>query len=126
MAIGSTHSQARALRRNATEAEVALWQHLRGRRLIGLKFRRQAPIERFIVDFYCPEKRLIVEVDGGQHTAESDQARTGRLEALGYKVIRFWNNDVLGNTLAVLETIKARAEALPSRFTGKEPASNFN
>lgn len=126
MAICSTHSQARALRRNATEAEVALWQRLRGRRLIGLKFRRQAPIERFIVDFYCPEKRLIVEVDGGQHTAESDRARTERLEALGYKVIRFWNNDVLGNTLAVLETIRARAEALPSRFTGKGPSSNFN
>src|SRR5690606_41431320 len=120
------HRQPRALVGDSTGDEVALWQPLRGRRLSGLQFRRQAPIERFIVDFYCPEKRLIVEVDGGQHTAESDRARTERLEALGYKVIRFWNNDVLGNTLAVLETIKARAEALPSRFTGKEPASNFD
>ena len=101
-----------------------LWWHLRGRRLGGLKFRRQVSIEHFIVDFACPEKRLIVEVDGGQHTAESDRERTLRLEELGYRLIRFWNNDVLENTVAVLETIHAEADTLPSRFRRKEPSSN--
>ena len=101
-----------------------LWWHLRGRRLGGLKFRRQVSIEHFIVDFACPEKRLIVEVDGGQHTAESDRERTLRLEELGYRLIRFWNNDVLENTVAVLETIQAEADTLPSRFRRKEPSSN--
>ena len=101
-----------------------LWWHLRGRRLGGLKFRRQVSIEHFIVDFACPEKRLIVEVDGGQHTAESDRDRTLRLEELGYRLIRFWNNDVLENTVAVLETIQAEADTLPSRFRRNEPSSN--
>ena len=101
-----------------------LWWHLRGRRLGGLKFRRQVSIELFIVDFACPEKRLIVEVDGGQHTAESDRERTLRLEELGYRLIRFWNNDVLENTVAVLETIQAEADTLPSRFRRNEPSSN--
>lgn len=75
-----------------------------------------------VVDFLCPEKRLVVELDGGQHTPERDAARTARLEAAGYRVIRFWNDDAQGNTDAVLEAILREAEALPSRFKG--PSSN--
>jgi adenine-specific DNA-methyltransferase len=122
MPIGSTNRFARTLRRNATDAEGKLWQLLRGRRLGGIKFRRQATVGCHVVDFLCAEKRLVVELDGGQHSPERDAARTARLEALGYRVIRFWNNDALGNTDAVLEAILREAEALPSRFKG--PSSN--
>jgi adenine-specific DNA-methyltransferase len=124
MVIGSTNRHTRSLRRNATDAEITLWQHVRNRRLGGFKFRRQATVGHQVVDFLCAEKRLIVEVDGGQHTPEVDAARTARLEALGYRVIRFWNNDVLGNTDGVLETILREVEILPSRFVRKEPSSN--
>jgi len=74
------------------------------------------------VDFLCAEKRLIVELDGGQHTPEVDAARTAILEAFGYRLVRFWNDDELGNTDAVLEVILREASALPSRFKG--PSSN--
>jgi very-short-patch-repair endonuclease len=122
MPIGTTNRFARTLRRNATEAETKLWQFLRNRRLGGLKFRRQATIGYHVVDFLCAEKRLVVELDGGQHTPERDAARTARLEGAGYRVTRFWNNDALGNTDAVLEAILREAMALPSKF--KEPSSN--
>jgi very-short-patch-repair endonuclease len=122
MAIGSTNRFARTLRRNATDAEGKLWQCLRNRQLGGLKFRRQATIGHRVVDFLCAEKRLVVELDGGQHTPERDAARTAELSALGYRVIRFWNNHALGNTDAVLEAILKEAKALPSRFKG--PSSN--
>src|SRR5262245_13575805 len=102
MVIGSTNRHARSLRLDATDAEAKLWQHVRNRGLGGFKFRRQATIGHYVVDFLCAEKRLIVELDGGQHTPECDAARTARLEASGYRVIRFWNNDVLGNTDGVL------------------------
>ena len=103
-------SRARALRRNSSEAERLLWQQLRNRQVAGLKFRRQVPIGHYIVDFFCLERNLIVEVDGGQHarTLERDAARTAWLEARGYRVVRFWNNEVVGNTEGVLEAI-ARA-----------------
>src|SRR5262245_8649857 len=97
MAIGTTNRHARSLRLNATDAEMKLWQQVRNRRLGGFKFRRQASIGHHIVDFLCAEKRLVVELDGGQHAPELDASRTARLEALGYRVIRFWNNEVLGN-----------------------------
>ncbi|HEU4651311.1 MAG TPA: endonuclease domain-containing protein, partial [Croceibacterium sp.] len=95
MPIGTTNRFARTLRRNATDAETKLWQFLRGRRLDGLKFRRQATVGYAVVDFLCAEKRLVVELDGGQQTAERDAVRTARLTALGYRVIRFWNHDAL-------------------------------
>ena len=122
MTIGSTNRFARALRRNSTDAERRIWRHLRDRRLGGLKFRRQATVGCHVVDVLCAEKRLVVELDGGQHTAEGDAERTARLEELGYRVIRFWNNDALGNTDAVLAVILREARSLPSRFKG--PSSN--
>ena len=122
MPIGTTNRFARTLRRNATDAEAKLWQCLRNRQLGNLKFRRQATIGYHVVDFLCAEKRLVVELDGGQHTPERDAARTAKLNAAGYRVIRFWNNDALGNTDAVLEVIVREAKALPSSFKG--PSSN--
>lgn len=93
---------ARRLRRDMTEAERRLWYALRDRRFAGWKFRRQTTIGPFIVDFICIAARLIVEVGGGQHSVEADAKRTAALEAQGYCVIRFWNNEVLGNLEGVL------------------------
>jgi len=98
----TTH--ARTLRRNSTDAELRLWSRLRGRQLHGARFRRQQPIGPYIVDFYCAEANLIIEVDGGQH-ADDGPARTQWLEHKGYRVVRFWNNDVLANTDGVMEFI---------------------
>ncbi len=100
--------RARALRNRPTEAERALWKHLRLRQMDGNKFRRQQPLGRYIVDFVCLEKRLIVELDGGQHAvqATADAARTAWLETQGFRMIRFWNQDVLQNMAAVRETIR--------------------
>ncbi|HKS57832.1 MAG TPA: DUF559 domain-containing protein [Xanthobacteraceae bacterium] len=99
---------AKAMRHIATDAEKKLWRLLRSRQLDAAKFRRQVPIENYIVDFACHEERLIVEVDGGQHAENPrDAARDKRLAALGYRVLRFWNNDVLRNPSGVLETILA-------------------
>jgi very-short-patch-repair endonuclease len=98
---------AKRLRRNQTDAERVLWFQLRGRRLQGLKFKRQVPIDRYIADFCCADARLIVELDGGQHATRisEDANRTKILEAMGYLVLRFWNNDVLQNIDGVLEEI---------------------
>jgi very-short-patch-repair endonuclease len=100
-------SRAKELRNNPTEAERILWQHLRLRQLGGYKFRRQQPLGNYIVDFVCLEKRLIIEVDGGQHSTQAayDQQRNTWLEAQGFRVLRFWNNEILQNTEAVKELI---------------------
>jgi len=92
-----------------TDAERALWSRLRKRQLKGLLFRRQYPLGRYIVDFVCLEQRLVIEVDGGQHNDQQtyDAMRTPWLEAQGYRVLRFWNNDVLTQTHAVVESIAA-------------------
>ena len=110
---GMNTVRARELRNNPTEAERALWKHLRLRQLAGQKFRRQVPLGGYIVDFVCIEKRLIIEVDGGQHseTADTDAERTAWLEARGFRVLRFWNHEVLGDTEAVMGVIR---EALVS------------
>ncbi len=107
---------ARALRRQATDAERVLWKHLRGRRLDGHKFRRQVVIEPYIVDFVCLEAKLIIEADGGQHTAQvvDDRSRTEFLESLGYNVMRFWNHEILGNVNEVLEQIQRSLSEAPS------------
>nr|WP_205481366.1 DUF559 domain-containing protein [Sphingomonas arenae] len=97
---------ARKLRRNSTDAEQRLWHHLRGRRLEGVKFVRQLPIGAYIADFAAREAHLIIELDGGQHDLVTDAARTQALENFGYRVIRFWNHDVLQNTYGVLEAIR--------------------
>lgn len=84
------------MRTNQTDAEAVLWDALRSRRLDGLKFRRQVPIENYIVDFLCIEHRLIVEVDGSQHADSTyDRDRDQKLRDQGYEVLRFWNDDVL-------------------------------
>ena len=108
-------STARRLRRNQTDAERALWFRLRDRRLVGLKFRRQMPIASYVVDFCCESARLIVELDGGQHATsqEEDAKRTAALEAQGYLVLRFWNNDVLKNTDGVVESIINTLKPVP-------------
>jgi very-short-patch-repair endonuclease len=103
---------ARGLRRRSTDAEQLIWQHLRARRLGGLKFRRQHPIGRYVVDFVCLECRLVVELDGSQHTdCQTDEIRTRVLANAGFRVLRFWDNDVLRNTEAVLASILAAAGA---------------
>jgi very-short-patch-repair endonuclease len=104
---------ARKLRANSTDAESRLWSRLRRKQLEGFRFRRQQPIGRYIVDFFCTEARLIVEVDGGQHAKESS-ARADWLVGRGYRVVRFWNNDVLANTDGVLLTIRDALHAPPS------------
>ena len=110
--------RARDLRRHMTEAEQQLWQMLRSRQTEGYRFRRQVPIGGFIADFACHAARLIVEIDGGQHdpSSESEASRTRFLEGEGYRVLRFWNNEVLDNSEGVRPAI---AEALhqggPSR-----------
>jgi len=102
-------SYARALRREQTNAESLLWLKLRSRRLEGFKFRRQHPIDHYIIDFYCEKKKLAIELDGSQHNDNSqkdyDLKRTARLNELGINVIRFWDNEVLKNLDNVLETI---------------------
>jgi very-short-patch-repair endonuclease len=98
--------RARQLRANSTKAELRLWRQLRSRSLCGHKFVRQEPIGPYIVDFVCREQRLVIEVDGGQHaTDRRDVIRDRWLAAHRYRVLRFWNHDVLGNIEGVLETI---------------------
>jgi very-short-patch-repair endonuclease len=99
----------RRLRRNKTEAEGRLWSRLRNRQLEGAKFRFQTQVGDFVPDFICSDAMLIVELDGGQHgvAIEKDAARTVALEAAGYTVMRFWNNDVLSNTNGVLQAIRS-------------------
>lgn len=100
---------ARHLRKNLTDAEQHLWRHLRLRQIEEHKFRRQHPIGNYIADFVCIERKLIVEVDGGQHAEQLDYdaARTAWLEAQGYRVLRFWNNEVLQNIEGVVTVIRA-------------------
>jgi very-short-patch-repair endonuclease len=100
------NEHARQLRRDATDAEQRLWSALRDRRLRGYRFRRQHPIGDFVVDFACTRDRLIVEADSGQHADnDGDHRRTAWLEREGWRVLRFWNNDVLANKDGVVETI---------------------
>jgi very-short-patch-repair endonuclease len=100
------NQRARQSRQFSTDAERRIWSALRDRRLSRYKFRRQHPIGRYVVDFVCIEHRLAIELDGGQHATDpQDPSRTDWLERQGWQVIRFWNNDVLSNTGAVLETI---------------------
>jgi len=105
---------ARNLRKNETDAERLLWSRLRSSQVYGLKFRRQQPVDNYIVDFVTFEKRLIIEIDGSQHTEAKDKERTDKLESKSYKILRFWNNDVLQNTEGVLEKILEELKLTPS------------
>lgn len=108
-AEGDTFEFARMLRKESTEAEDILWQKVRGRRL-GAKFRRQHPIDRYIVDFYCFEKRLVIEVDGGIHLnpeiKKNDEQRQKIIESFGYRFLRFTNEEVLNDIGEVLDKIR--------------------
>ena len=100
------HHFAKDLRTSMTDAERLLWKHLRAHRLSGQKFRRQQPLGPYIVDFVHFNSRLIVEADGGQHNeSETDKQRDAWLKEQGFQVLRFWNNEILQNTEAVLEVI---------------------
>ncbi len=101
------HQYARQLRLSPSKAQLTLWYYLRNKQLKGFKFRREHPMGHYIVDFVCLTKKLIVEIDGGQHAiqVDYDTQRTAWLSAQGYKVLRFWNNEVLTNTEAVLEIV---------------------
>ena len=115
-------TMSRANRRGQTDAERLLWAKLRDRRLGGVKFRRQHPIGQYITDFCCAEARLVVEVDGGQHAqrATSDEERTQYLKHAGYRVLRFWNPEVLTQTQAVLERIlEALTDPHPNPLPGQ-------
>jgi len=101
---------ARELRNSSTDVERLLWRHLRNRQIEGVKFRRQQPIETYIVDFISFEKKVVVELDGGQHSEnrDYDTQRDNCLRANGYAVLRFWNNEILENIDGVLEVIRQR------------------
>ncbi|KRR03639.1 DNA methyltransferase [Bradyrhizobium jicamae] len=94
------------MRHEPTDAELAMWRLLRDRRLARFKFRRQVPFRNFILDFVCFEKRLIIEIDGSQHASSTrDEAREAVLIAEGFRMARYWNNDVLQRRSAILEDI---------------------
>jgi len=106
----------RCLRNNLTETEVIIWAHIKNKKL-GYKFRRQSSIDRYIVDFYCPKKKLVLEIDGGQHLEDKsilhDNKRTEYLNSLGIKVLRIYNNDVFDNIEGVIDKIKYELENTP-------------
>jgi very-short-patch-repair endonuclease len=110
-------NKARALRHNQTDVEQLLWQHLKNRQILNAKFRRQFPIAPFIVDFCCLEKKLIIELDGSQHfeQAQYDSERSRYLAQRGFKVIRFWNNDVIDNIEGVLTKIYLVIQEITNR-----------
>lgn len=131
----SLRSKARELRKKSTDAERILWSELRDHRLNGAGFRRQVPIKNYIADFACHASKLVVEIDGGQHFSgqaeRADAARTAVIEARGFRVLRFGNDDVMTNRSGVLETIaaavaeRAPTPALPrKRETGQEKQSS--
>ena len=113
--------RARALREGQTDAEALLWSRLRDRQLSNLKFRRQRPIGPYFADFACLEIGLVIELDGGQHTdgasVDYDQKRSSDMATLGFQTLRFWNNDVLTQTDAVLEKFLQIAETLTPTLT---------
>ena len=111
---------AKRFRKDATEAERLLWRRLRRKQLEGYKFRRQQAIGRYVVDFVCLEKSLIIEVDGGQHAIEraKDIEREKWLRERGFRIVRFWNNDVLKNPDGVVERIVEEINNTPSQGGG--------
>jgi very-short-patch-repair endonuclease len=121
---GKTLTKAQRLRREMTDAERNLWSVLRNRQLSGAKFRRQQPIGPFIADFVCQELRLVIEADGGQHADNiRDKRRTAFLEGKGYRVLRFWNNEILGNLDGVAQVIAAALSAPhPARASRESPS----
>ncbi|CAH0496976.1 endonuclease domain-containing protein [Novosphingobium sp. CECT 9465] len=109
-------ARSRELRQNATEAERKLWPYISARKLNGVRFNRQFPVGQFICDFVSREMRLVIELDGGQHATatEYDTRRTRFLESQGYRVLRFWNNEVMKNIEGVLRVIRDTLDNMPS------------
>jgi very-short-patch-repair endonuclease len=109
------------LRSNQTEVEERLWYHLRAHRFMGLKFKRQKPMGPYIVDFVCVERRLIIELDGGQHSEQTtyDEQRDAWLRNQGYTALRFWNNEVMQQLEGVLEKIRLALSTNPSPASGR-------
>ena len=121
--------RARKLRKESTDAETRLWLHLRAHRYGGYKFKRQQPIGSYIVDFACFDARLVIEIDGGQHAdaARSDSIRDAWLAREGFRILRFWNNEVLENTEGVMQEILLSLQApspqpSPTRGEGERSA----
>ncbi|QDZ07245.1 endonuclease domain-containing protein [Sphingomonas panacisoli] len=119
-------NRARELRNNPTDAEAKLWQALSARKVAGARFNRQVKIEPFICDFVARTPKLIVEIDGGQHAlqTERDSSRTSHLESKGYRVIRFWNNEVLGHLDGVVAEIERALAELPSPNPSRKREGN--
>ena len=113
-------ARAREMRRNPTEPEKRLWRHLSASQLGGHKFRRQAVIDYYIADFFCPLKKLIVEVDGDTHDLEADFTRDDRLRSKGYRTVRFANGDVMGNMEGVLTVLADALEEAPDRWVVRQ------
>jgi very-short-patch-repair endonuclease len=129
--VGGAYDRARALRQKMTDAERSLWRILRSSRMDGHRCRRQEPFGHYIADFVCHDARLIIEIDGGQHDRSSpDEAkRTRFLEDQGYRIRRFWNNEVLSNLEGVCATIardlqRHPIESVPPPSWGREPADD--
>jgi very-short-patch-repair endonuclease len=103
-----TVRRSRLLRKNSTDAERIIWSHLRNKRMMGVKFRREQPFGRYIVDFISFSNKLVIEIDGGQHARqkEKDKVRDRFIRQAGFRILRFWNNEVLQNREAVLEVIR--------------------
>lgn len=130
---GRLTAYAKDLRSRSTDAERLLWSQLRAKRLDGYKFRRQQPIGKYIVDFVCFERKIVIELDGGQHSEPErkayDKERDDWLETEGYNVLRFWDNEVLLNMRGILEVTRARClehpplNPLPSRERDREGSS---
>jgi very-short-patch-repair endonuclease len=116
MREGSKRTFARQLRRDMTDAEHALWRHLRRRQLLGHRFRRQHPVGPYIVDFVCLEQQIVIELDGSQHAdSATDASRDAFLAASGFRILRFWNNDALTRTDDVLDAVlRALSQQVPS------------
>jgi very-short-patch-repair endonuclease len=116
---------ARKMRKAMTDAELKLWNEIRAHRLMGLAFRRQMPIAGYIVDFACPAKKLILELDGSQHAradaAASDATRTAKLETLGWTLLRFWNDDVIRDIDNVCQHIVIVAGLADAEMPASEP-----
>lgn len=128
MTVGRMKELARTLRKNQTDAEKGLWRSLRNRQVLGCKFRRKQIIGPYIADFLSLEPKIVIEIDGGQHAErqDEDQKRTEYLQSLGYRVLRFWNHEVLREPDSVLEAIRITLIDLCPHEAGRPPDAGMS